>query len=79
MPFGKRRTPRPQRNARPVLWIYRFKERQGLTATRSMTQVHAACRDSKWAQLCTRNWQPAGPVWLNPETEISASEIRGAA
>ena len=27
----------------------------------------------------TRNWQPAGPVWLNPENEISASEIRDAA
>ncbi|MDB4254706.1 IS3 family transposase [bacterium] len=27
----------------------------------------------------TRNWQPAGPVWLNPETEISASEIRDVA
>lgn len=26
----------------------------------------------------TRNWQPAGPVWLNPETEISAPEIRDA-
>jgi hypothetical protein len=24
-------------------------------------------------------WQPAGPVWLNPETEISAPEIRDAA
>ena len=27
----------------------------------------------------TRNWQPTGPVWLNPENEISASEIRDAA
>jgi putative transposase len=27
----------------------------------------------------TRNWQPAGPVWLNPETEISVPEIRDAA
>jgi len=27
----------------------------------------------------TRNWQPAGPVWLNPETKISAPEIRDAA
>jgi putative transposase len=27
----------------------------------------------------TRNLQPAGPVWLNPETEISAPEIRDAA
>jgi putative transposase len=27
----------------------------------------------------TRNWQPAGPVWLNPEKEISVHEIRDAA
>jgi hypothetical protein len=27
----------------------------------------------------TRNCQPAGPVWLNPETEISVPEIRDAA
>ena len=27
----------------------------------------------------TRNWQPPGPVWLNPERETSAPEIRDAA
>ncbi|WP_165937712.1 integrase core domain-containing protein [Antarcticimicrobium sediminis] len=27
----------------------------------------------------TRNWRPTGPVWLNPENEISAPEIRDAA
>jgi transposase InsO family protein len=27
----------------------------------------------------TRNWQPAGPVWLNPEAETSDLEIRDAA
>ena len=27
----------------------------------------------------TRNWQPAGPVWLNPENEIGDTEIRDAA
>jgi hypothetical protein len=53
MPSTKRQTPRPQRHARHVLRIYKFKERQGFAATLSMTQVHAACRDSKWAQLCT--------------------------
>ena len=26
-----------------------------------------------------RNWLPAGPVWLNPENEISVTEIRDAA
>ena len=48
-----------------------------------------AARDSLYAtaraqnpQRCsgkTRNWQPIGPVWLNPENPISASEIREAA
>ena len=32
----------------------------------------------RWSDK-TRNWQPAGPVWLNPENEISAPEIRDAA
>ena len=27
----------------------------------------------------TRNWQAAGPVWLNPEREACAPEIRDAA
>ncbi|MFT7596240.1 MAG: hypothetical protein ACI8R4_003575, partial [Paracoccaceae bacterium] len=27
----------------------------------------------------TRNWQPAGAVWLNPERETGAPEIRDAA
>jgi hypothetical protein len=27
----------------------------------------------------TRNWQPAGAVWLNPERETVAPEIRDAA
>ena len=26
-----------------------------------------------------RNWQPIGPVWLNPERDASAAEIRDAA
>ena len=26
-----------------------------------------------------RNWQPAGPVWLNPENEISVPQNRDAA
>ncbi len=32
----------------------------------------------RWSGM-TRNWQPAGPVWLNPERETSAPEIRDAA
>jgi putative transposase len=27
----------------------------------------------------TRNWQATGPVWLNPETDMSVPEIRDAA
>jgi transposase InsO family protein len=37
-----------------------------------------AQKPERWSGK-TRNWQPAGPVWLNPETEISAPEIRDAA
>jgi putative transposase len=37
-----------------------------------------AQRPERWSGR-TRNWQPAGPVWLNPENESSASEIRDAA
>ena len=31
------------------------------------------------AKRMPRNCQPAGPVWLNPENEINASEITDAA
>ena len=44
-------------------------------------QLYAKARTQKperWSGK-TRNWQPAGPVWLNPEREISAPEIRDAA
>src|SRR5690606_7656671 len=27
----------------------------------------------------TRNWKPAGPIWLNPQNKTSAPEIRDAA
>jgi hypothetical protein len=27
----------------------------------------------------TRNWQPAGPVWLNPERKSRVDEIKNAA
>lgn len=37
-----------------------------------------AQRPERWPGQ-TRNWQPVGPVWLNPEREISAPEIRDAA
>ena len=37
-----------------------------------------AQRPERWSGKM-RNWQPAGPVWLNPERENSAPEIRDAA
>ncbi|MFT4716768.1 MAG: putative transposase, partial [Paracoccaceae bacterium] len=37
-----------------------------------------ALNPQRWAGK-TRNWQPAGPVWLNPENEICVPEIRDAA
>ena len=47
----------------------------------SRTSLHAKVRaqnPERWSGK-TRNWQPAGPVWLNPENKISAPEIRDAA
>ena len=45
------------------------------------TILYATARAQKperWSGK-TRNWQPAGPVWLNPERDTSAPEIRDAA
>ncbi|OZA09879.1 MAG: hypothetical protein B7Y02_11535 [Rhodobacterales bacterium 17-64-5] len=45
------------------------------------TILYATARAQKperWSGK-TRNWQPAGPVWLNPECNTSASEIKDAA
>ena len=48
-------------------------------ANRAMLYANARAQNpGRWSGK-TRNWQPAGPVWLNPETEISAPEIRDAA
>lgn len=44
-------------------------------------RLYAAARaqnPKRWSGK-TRNWQPAGPVCLNPENEISGPEIRDAA
>ncbi len=51
------------------------------TKLKSRNNLYANARaqnPERWSGK-TRNWQPAGPVWLNPETEISAPEIRDAA
>uniref|UniRef100_UPI001CBCFA3D IS3 family transposase n=1 Tax=Tateyamaria pelophila TaxID=328415 RepID=UPI001CBCFA3D len=48
-------------------------------ANRAILYANArAQKPERWSGK-TRNWQPAGPVWLNPENEISVPEIRDAA
>jgi transposase InsO family protein len=44
----------------------------------SLYAIARAQNPGRWSGK-TRNWQPVGPVWLNPEAEISAPEIRDAA
>ena len=48
-------------------------------ATRAKLYANArAQKPERWSGK-TGNWQPAGAVWLNPERDTSASEIRDAA
>ena len=48
-------------------------------ANRAMVYAKArAQKPERWSGK-TRNWQPAGPVWLNPERDTSAPKIRDAA
>ena len=48
-------------------------------ASRAILSAKARAQNpGRWSGQ-TRNWQPAGPVWLNPEDESSAPEIRDAA
>jgi hypothetical protein len=54
------------------------KERDTL-ANRAILYANARTqKPERWSGK-TRNWQPAGAVWLNPEREIGAPEIRDAA
>ena len=47
-------------------------------ANRAMLYANArAQKPERWSGK-TRNWQAAGPVWLNPERHNSAPEIRDA-
>ena len=47
-------------------------------ANRALLYANARTqKPERWSGK-TRNWQPAGPVWLNPERDNSASEIRDA-
>ena len=48
-------------------------------ASRAVLYANARAQNPERWSGKTRNWQPAGPVWLNPETVISAPEIRDAA
>lgn len=48
-------------------------------ASRAILYANARAQNPhRWSGK-TRNWQPAGPVWLNPENEIGVPEIRDAA
>ncbi len=48
-------------------------------ASRAILYAKTRAQNPKRWSGKTRNWQPARPVWLNPENEISAPEIRDAA
>lgn len=48
-------------------------------ADRAVLYANARAQNPERWSGKTRNWQPAGPVWLNPENEISVPEIRDAA
>jgi putative transposase len=49
-----------------------------LASRTSLCAKARAQNPERWSGK-TRNWQTAGHVWLNPENEISAPEIRDAA
>ena len=53
-------------------------DRATLTSRANLDATARAQNPQRWSGK-TRNWQPGGPVWLNPENEISAPEIRDAA
>jgi transposase InsO family protein len=48
-------------------------------ASRAVLYADARAQNPERWSGKTRNWHPAGPVWLNPETEAGAPEIRDAA
>lgn len=48
-----------------------------LTRRASLYANARAQNPQRWSGR-TRNWQPAGPVWLNPENEINPPEITDA-
>ncbi len=48
-------------------------------ASRASLHAKARAQNPERRSGKARNWQPAGPVWLNPEREISVPETREAA
>ena len=48
-------------------------------ANRAVLYANARAQKPEHWSGKTRNRQPAGPVWLNPERDANASEIRDAA
>jgi len=53
-------------------------DRATLDSRASLYANAKAQNPERWSGK-TRNWQPAGPVWLNPETDMSVPEIRDVA
>ena len=53
-------------------------DRETLASRASLYANAKTQNPERWSGK-TRNWQPAGPVWLNPETDMSVPEIRDAA
>jgi len=51
----------------------------GTLASRAILHANARAQNPERWSGKIRNWKPAGPVWLNPENETSAPEIRDAA
>ena len=48
-------------------------------ANRAVLYANARAQNPERWSGKTRNWQPAGPVWLNPEHDTSTSKISDAA
>ena len=53
-------------------------DRDALEKRASLYGNARAAKPERWSGK-TRNWQPAGPVWLNPERDNSVPEIRDVA
>jgi putative transposase len=53
-------------------------DRATLTTRANLYATARAQNPQRWSGK-TRNWQPAGPVWLNPDNEVSVPKIKDAA